>query len=194
MCNQIIRPRLKPIIMQSFGGDVKYILTEEEYAEHQSNQYFLNRFASNLSKITSLYKKYLTEYNYNNMFLNMVDHLFKEWEKHILTLKFNSLGATRFDEDLRSATAYLATLCSWSFRDKFTRLNQICTILNLDHVQEIFDYWGPKAGPMAWKLTGSDVKKILSQRYLFVFDFIFIFKCIIELIFQLNTLINLNYK
>ncbi len=42
--------------MQAFGGDVKYILNEEEYAEQQSLQSFLNRFVAGMSKLTGYYK------------------------------------------------------------------------------------------------------------------------------------------
>ena len=193
--------------MQAFGGDVKYILSEDEYAEQQSLQSFLNRFAAGMSKLTAYYKvlclcciglllyfsnsdsqKNLTETNYNQVFISLVDHLFKEWEKHILTLRFNlvcifcyshqrnvnvyiQLGATRFDEDLRSVTAYLATLTDWSFRDKFARLSQMSTILGLETLSEIFEYWGPRAGPMVWKWKAAEVRKILCLRYVYLFSY-----------------------
>lgn len=51
----------------------------------------------------------------------------------VLTLP--QLGAIRFDRDLRAVTAYLSSQTLFGdVRDKFTRLQQISTILNLDTV------------------------------------------------------------
>ena len=57
-------------------------------------------------------------------------------------------------------TANLATLTDWSFRDKFTRLNQISTLLNLDDVQEVYEYWGSRT----WRLKSSEVRAVLTLR------------------------------
>jgi conserved oligomeric Golgi complex subunit 4 len=45
------------------------------------------------------------------------------------------LGAIRFDRDLRAITAYLSSqLALGDARDKFARLHQVSTVLNLDSV------------------------------------------------------------
>ena len=84
-----------------------------------------------------------------------------------MSLRFNLLGATRFDEDLRAVCAYLATMTNLGFRDRFSRLSQISTVLNLDSVLEIYEYWGSKRGT-AWRLSGAQVKKILLLRIEFL--------------------------
>jgi conserved oligomeric Golgi complex subunit 4 len=46
------------------------------------------------------------------------------------------LGAIRFDRDLRAVTAYLASQTVFGDgREKFVRLQQMSTLLNLDHVR-----------------------------------------------------------
>jgi hypothetical protein len=50
------------------------------------------------------------------------------------------------------------------FRDRFARLSQISTVLNLESVLEIYEYWGSRNGSLAWKLSGAEVKKILLLR------------------------------
>ena len=47
--------------MQSFGGDIKYILNSDEYADMQANQVFLNRFMAGFSKLIGFYKVKLTQ-------------------------------------------------------------------------------------------------------------------------------------
>lgn len=44
------------------------------------------------------------------------------------------LGGLQFDKELRSLIAYLTTVTTWTIRDKFARLSQIATILNLERV------------------------------------------------------------
>ena len=45
------------------------------------------------------------------------------------------LGAIRFDQDIRSVVAYMSSQTAFGdAREKFQRLQQISTILNLDRV------------------------------------------------------------
>lgn len=57
---------------------------------------------------------------------------------HSLFLIFLSkLGGLQFDKELRSLVAYLTTVTTWTIRDKFARLTQMATILNLERVISI---------------------------------------------------------
>lgn len=47
------------------------------------------------------------------------------------------LGGLQFDKELRSLLAYLTTITTWTIRDKFARLSQMATILNLERVNRI---------------------------------------------------------
>ena len=50
----------------------------------------------------------------------------------------SQLGAIRFDRDLRSITTYLASQTAFGdAREKFVRLQQISTLLNLDSVSDV---------------------------------------------------------
>jgi hypothetical protein len=46
----------------------------------------------------------------------------------------NQLGALRFDKDLRAVISYFSRNVHGPVRDKFTRLNQISMLLNLEVV------------------------------------------------------------
>nr|XP_055153792.1 conserved oligomeric Golgi complex subunit 4 isoform X3 [Symphalangus syndactylus] len=74
------------------------------------------------------------------------------------------LGGLQFDKELRSLIAYLTTVTTWTIRDKFARLSQMATILNLERVTEILDYWGPNSGPLTWRLTPAEVRQVLALR------------------------------
>ena len=47
-------------------------------------------------------------------------------------------------------------------RDKFTRLQQIATILSIEKIEEVADYCA--AGAISWRLTPAEVKKVLALR------------------------------
>lgn len=48
----------------------------------------------------------------------------------------DQLGGLQFDKELRSLVGYLTAVTQWTIRDKFARLTQIATILNLERVRE----------------------------------------------------------
>ena len=47
------------------------------------------------------------------------------------------LGGLQFDKELRVLVGYLTSVTTWTIRDKFARLTQMATILNLEKVKKI---------------------------------------------------------
>lgn len=86
--------------------------------------------------------------------------LFHELEKHILSLRFNALGAMKFDQDLRSLLAYLVTLTPKGLRNLTGRLSQIASLLNFESVDELNDYLGSRKSV----LSLSEMKSVLALR------------------------------
>lgn len=70
------------------------------------------------------------------------------------------------DQEVRVLGAYLASATSWSIRDKMARLTQIATILNLEKISEINDYWHIENGSelSSWRITPNEVRQILTLR------------------------------
>lgn len=71
------------------------------------------------------------------------------------------------DKEVRSLAGYLAATTSWSVRDKFARLTQIATVLSLDHVSEITDYWGDHDSALTWRLTPTELRSVMALRYIY---------------------------
>lgn len=65
---------------------------------------------------------------------------------------------------MRALAGYLTTSTSYSIRDKFARLTQIATLLNLEKISEISDYWGNHDGALTWRLTPTEIRSIMSLR------------------------------
>lgn len=73
------------------------------------------------------------------------------------------------DKEVRVLVGYLTNATSWSIRDKFARLTQIATVLNLERASEISDYWSSEPGAIAWRLTSAEVRHFMTLRLVFVF-------------------------
>ncbi|KAJ3012608.1 Golgi transport complex subunit 4 [Thoreauomyces humboldtii] len=161
---QQMKPRIRPLLQTSYQ-DVRYTVSDEEYAIQDVNEMFVKRFMAGITKIIAPYKKSFSEWNYNHIMICMIEFTTKDWERYIMqTFKFNQLGSLRFDKDLRAVTSFLSSTTQWPSRDRFARLGQIATLLSMERVTEVLELWGGKAGPIAWRLPSSDVRKILALR------------------------------
>lgn len=110
------------------------------------------------------FKVGLSQVIYDNLTSLMTSLIAIELEKVVLKSVFSRLGGLQFDKELRSLVAYLTSVITWTIRDKFARLSQMATILNLERVTEILDYWGQNSGPLTWRLTPAEVRQVLALR------------------------------
>lgn len=53
---------------------------------------------------------------------------------HLIQFIYVKLGGLQFDKELRSLVGYLTAITQWTVRDKFARLTQIATVLNMERV------------------------------------------------------------
>lgn len=79
------------------------------------------------------------------------------------------LGGLILDQEVRALGSYLAAATSWSVRDKLTRLTQIATILNLERVSELTEFYntstdGMSTAATAWRIPPTEIKKLLTLR------------------------------
>lgn len=65
---------------------------------------------------------------------------------------------------MRTLVSALADVTQRSVRDKFARLSQIATVLSLETVGELKEFWGADA-TISWRLTETQVREVLSQRF-----------------------------
>ncbi|CAG8626693.1 46549_t:CDS:10 [Gigaspora margarita] len=163
---QMVKPRIRPILQEAYK-DIKYVLSEDEYHEQEANDGFAKRFVSGFDALIQIYQSTFSDNNYNQLMMHILESVTNMLEKTVFGTKFNQFGALRFDKDLRAVNNYFSTKMRWVFRDKLTRLNQISTLLNLESLSEIYDYWGSATkatSHITWRLTVTEVKKIVGLR------------------------------
>ncbi|KAL7411046.1 COG4 transport protein-domain-containing protein [Mrakia frigida] len=160
--NQLVRPRLRPFLDDCYKG-VTYTLDEEAYAEAEFQDIVRKRFVRGWDALVEGYRASFTDTNYNVFFATSVEVLVRPWEKMIFGMKFTELGALRFDRDLRSIANFLSSQTAFGgSREKFIRLQQISTVLNLGSDEDAKEFWGQSGIP--WRLSRSEYDSVAALR------------------------------
>uniref|UniRef100_A0A8D0GFT0 Conserved oligomeric Golgi complex subunit 4 n=1 Tax=Sphenodon punctatus TaxID=8508 RepID=A0A8D0GFT0_SPHPU len=157
-----VKPQVKPWI--NLFLSVSHNVEEEEFNDYEANDPWVQQFILNLEQQMAEFKSGLSPVIYDSLTSLMTSLIAIELEKVVFKSTFSRLGGLQFDKELRSLIAYLTTVTTWTIRDKFARLSQMATILNLERVTEILDYWGPNSGPLTWRLTPAEVRQVLALR------------------------------
>ncbi|XP_006878683.1 PREDICTED: conserved oligomeric Golgi complex subunit 4 isoform X2 [Elephantulus edwardii] len=157
-----IKPQVQPWINTFLS--VSHNIEEADFNDYEANDPWVQQFILNLEQQMAEFKASLSPVIYDSLTNLMTGLVAVELEKVVLKSTFNRLGGLQFDKELRSLVAYLTTVTTWTIRDKFARLSQMATILNLDRVTEILDYWGANSGPLTWRLTPAEVRQVLALR------------------------------
>ncbi|XP_034473681.1 conserved oligomeric Golgi complex subunit 4 [Drosophila innubila] len=158
-----IRPRLNPWVDEFLN--YSHHLTEEELATYEAGETFVQYFIVQLDGLLNSFKNALSPRNYDALVSILATEVTNRLERAIKKSSFNRLGGLVLDQEVRALGTYLTGATSWSVRDKMTRLSQIATLLNLDKVSELSEYWNPENHDMpSWRLTPNEVRTILVLR------------------------------
>ena len=131
----VVKPRVKPWI-DGFSL-VTHNLTEEMFSDFAANDPWVQQTILNIDTLLKSFKLSLTQTNFDS-FVNIVaSEVTVQLEKAVTKSSFNRLGGLQFDKEVRSLSSFLASVTSWSVRDKFSRLQQMAAILNIETPSEI---------------------------------------------------------
>ncbi|KAF6077129.1 component of oligomeric golgi complex 4 [Phyllostomus discolor] len=131
--NTAIKPQVQPWINTFLS--VSRNIEEEEFNDYEANDPWVQQFILNLEQQMAEFKASLSPVIYDNLTSLMTSFVAAELERVVLKSTFNRLGGLQFDKELRSLIAYLTTVTTWTIRDKFARLSQMATILNLKYAR-----------------------------------------------------------
>ncbi|TYJ56496.1 hypothetical protein B9479_002743 [Cryptococcus floricola] len=160
--NQLTRPRLRPLLDETYVN-ITYLLDEDSFGEADEMEYVKKRFVRGWGALVDGYRESFTDHNYQTWFGLAVEVYARHWEKMILSMQFTELGAIRYERDVRSIVNYLSSLTSFGgAREKFTRLHQIGTILNLDADEDPEEFYSNSGVP--WRISKVEYDSILEQR------------------------------
>jgi len=145
-----IKPRLRANFQKCFRAMV-YMLTEAQFEEQDVNDLFARSIIVELDRLLRAIEVKLSTFNYAYVVNQVQVCLIEEWERCLWQSKFNQLGALRFDKDLRIVTAHLREVLGVTTLPRFTKISQICLVLNSEDDAEI-DEWR-KSGVLTLNMT-----------------------------------------
>ncbi|KAK4267085.1 hypothetical protein QN277_023920 [Acacia crassicarpa] len=157
-----ITPRLRSVL--DSVGTISYELSESEYADNEVNDPWVQRLLHGAETNLTWLQPLMTASNYDTFVHLVIDFIVKRLEVIIMQKIFTQLGGLQLDRDVRTLVSHFSSMTQRTVRDKFSRLTQMATILNLEKVSEILDFWGENSGPMTWRLTPAEVRRVLGLR------------------------------
>lgn len=160
---QLKESAIKPRISSWFASftEISHELTEDEFSSYEANEPFIRKLISKIDEFLNSFKDTLTSNNYDSLVNLVTVEITRYFEKVVFKSRFNRLGGLVFDKEVRALVSFLTSTTSWSIRDKFSRLTQISTLINLERLSEIADWEGATG---VEKLQLPEIKKILSLR------------------------------
>uniref|UniRef100_A0A8D7ZZH9 Conserved oligomeric Golgi complex subunit 4 n=1 Tax=Culex pipiens TaxID=7175 RepID=A0A8D7ZZH9_CULPI len=155
-----IKPRLHPWVDQFIAHN--HNLTEEELATYEAGETFIQFLIVQIDGMLTMFKASLTPRNYDALVSIVTTEITARLERAIKKSTFNRLGGLVLDQEARALASFLTGATSWSVRDKLAKLLQLATILNLESVAELPEYW--ESSSATWRLTPSEVRTVLALR------------------------------
>lgn len=155
-----IKPRLHPWVDQFISHN--HNLTEEELATYEAGETFIQYLIVQIDGLFTLFKSALTPRNFDALVSIVTTEITARLERAIKKSTFNRLGGLVLDQEARALASFLTGATSWSVRDKLAKLLQMATILNLESVSELPEYWDSSSA--TWRLTPNEVRTILALR------------------------------
>jgi len=151
-----IKPRLKPWV-DSFCS-FSHNITEEQFSDFTANDPWVQQMIVNLDGLMQSFKPGLTGANFDSFVLMVASEVTVQLEKAVMKSSFSRLGGLQFDREVRSLSSFLTSITTWTIRDKFSRLQQMAALLNMESLSEMEEYSGTN------KLTPVEVRQILHLR------------------------------
>lgn len=157
-----VTPRIRPLL--DSVATISYELSEAEYADNEVNDPWVQRLLHAVETNIRWLQPLMTANNYDSFVHLVIDFIVKRLEVIMMQKRFSQLGGLQLDRDARALVSHFSGMTQRTVRDKFARLTQMATILNLEKVSEILDFWGENSGPMTWRLTPAEVRRVLGMR------------------------------
>eukprot|EP00894_Picocystis_sp_ML_P003597 jgi/Pico_ML_1/54114/g4536.t2 len=140
--------------LEEFAMEVFSMPTDQDRIKSALSE--LGKAASDFSHMS---KSSLEQLSMGILSKSLADSLTSRLDAMMMQKRFNPLGGLQFDKDVRNLIGRLSGLTQGTVRDKFSRLQQIAIILNLESVQEILDSWGDNAGSLSWRLSPAEIER-----------------------------------
>uniref|UniRef100_A0A5S6QN16 Conserved oligomeric Golgi complex subunit 4 n=1 Tax=Trichuris muris TaxID=70415 RepID=A0A5S6QN16_TRIMR len=155
-----VKPRLK-LAAEAFFNE-SHSPNEAEYNELEARNVFVESIVSTLDASLATLKPQLSEQVYASMLTRVAAETALLVEKVVMKGTYNRLGGLLLDKQVRELANFLTSLAGWGSREKFSRLNQVTCLLNVDSVREAKEFC--QSDSVVWLLSPSEVRQVLALR------------------------------
>lgn len=158
----VLKPRVKPFVdnFAAFSHDI----SEEEFANYEANDPWVQALIVCVDSLLASFKESLTSNNYDGLVAQLTAEIVVRLEKAVSKSTFNRLGGLQFDKELRSLVTYLSSTTNWTIRDKFAKITQTASILNLEVPSEMEELWGGGAVGSWSRWNKHEIKNVMNLR------------------------------
>lgn len=161
---QLTAPRLRALLLDTYR-EVSYVLDDESYSHAEARDLVRRRFVKSWDLLFHHLRGAFTDTNFNTYVGMALDALLKPWEALVMGMRFTELGALKFDKDIRAIMAFLESQTTLPVRERFSRLQQVSYVLNLDGDDDEGDlYQNAVASGVSWRLSMAEVRSVRGLR------------------------------
>ena len=139
--NNVMKPRLRPILLDAFR-DIKYQLSREELQEPEQEEgregeeaeLVRRRFQHGWDALTKPIARIMTSNTFDKLLTTIISYLSKLLEKKIWSYhgRVNELGAVRLERDIKNIAGIIVHGKKYEYRDAFLKCSQICMVMNME--------------------------------------------------------------
>ncbi|KAF2124113.1 COG4-domain-containing protein [Dothidotthia symphoricarpi CBS 119687] len=133
----VLKPRIRPILAEAFR-DIDYAppddALDDEPDDADDADLVKSRFDRHWHIVIRPIKRILTPANFDRLLTATIPYLASALEKRIKSYygRVNELGAVRLERDVAGVVAKAVEGGKYGLRDAFTRVTQMCVILNME--------------------------------------------------------------
>lgn len=150
---------MEPFYEQSYKMD------ESEFSRAEADNPFVQTLVLNVDGVFREFRAKLTPNNYDALVVAVASECATQLERAVMKTEFNRLGGMALDKVVRTLISYFGGASAWPVRERFARLVQVTTVLNLERVSDLNEFLSPDSGVrFSWKLTPDTIKQILKLR------------------------------
>lgn len=160
--NSALKHEVKPLI--SDFNDIPHDIDDDDFAEAEANEPWIQNVLIHLHSVLDSFKTRMSSTSFDQLVSYLTNTVASTLERSVMKSKFTRLGGLQFDRELRALVNFLTSVTSSTVRDRFARLHQINTVLNLEQPQEVLEYYGSSSSGVTWRLTPAEVRQVLHLR------------------------------
>lgn len=155
-CSGLLQSQLDAFI------EFDYKISETRFSQLEREDPFAQSFVMHLNPFCAPLKKLLFPDCFDTFSITLGGKVAQLIESIVSKKSFSLWGGLQLDKDIRTISTFFSSVSQKSFRETFSRLNQISSLLQLERASEVLDYWTDDEE--FWTLSPDEVKSFLKCR------------------------------